>query len=249
MTEARKQKKILDVLAEGHPGLLLDIPSGAGPVRDGARALGFRVVEVDMFPGAGFEGLIADACAPLPFRDGAFGTVLCMEGIEHFENQTGFLRECARVLQPSGRLILTTPNILHLSARLSGFLTGQRLLKQGFINEVSTLRTRQADRIYHGHAFLIDIFRLRYMLRIVGFRMENIYATSLSRTSLLLSPLLPLIWLATRYAILSGSRRLRKHRRKAPPPELEQELERLACSPALLFSRGLIVVASRQTQS
>jgi len=244
--KARAHKKVLELLAEQPPGLLLDIPSGSGPVYAGAQALGYRVVGVDLFPTPGFQGVVADACAPLPFHGGCFETVLCMEGIEHFEDQTGFLRECARVLKPGGRLVLTTPNILHLGARLSAFLTGQRLLKQGFINEVSTLRSRDGARLYHGHAFLIDLFRLRYILRILGLRIEAVRSTRLSGTSVALSPLVPLIWVATRYALHSGTRRLERSRRPAPPPEVRKELARVALSPALLLSRGLIVVARRE---
>ena len=73
--------------------------------------------------------------------------VLSMEGIEHFENQTGFVRECARVLRPGGLLILSTPNVLTMSARASQFFTGSRILKHGPINEVSTLRGRHGRRV------------------------------------------------------------------------------------------------------
>jgi SAM-dependent methyltransferase len=238
---------VLRLLAAHPPGLLLDIPAGAGPVRDGARQLGYGVIEADLFPAPGFRGVAADACAPFPFADARFDALLCMEGIEHLENQAGFLRECARVLRPGGQLILTTPNVLHLGARLSAFFTGQRLLKQGFINEITTLRGRNGDHLYHGHAFLIDVFRLRYLLRIVGLQLDAVHATSLSSTSVLLSPLVPLIWCATRYALWSGRRRQQRKGRTPALPAVERELAHLAASPALLWSRGLIVTAHRDT--
>lgn len=246
MGSTRTHKKVVELLARHPPGLLLDFPSGAGPVRDGARALGYRVVEADLFPGPGFHGVVADACAPFPFRDEMFAVVLCMEGIEHFEHQAAFLRECARVLRPGGLLLLTTPNVLHLHARLSVLLTGQRLLRQGFINEVSTLRRRSGNRIYHGHAFLVDFFRLRYLVRTCGLRVEALHATRLSGTSVALAPLVLPIWVATRYALRSGARRAQQHSRPAPPAQLEAELRRFAVAPALLFGSGLIVVARRE---
>ena len=43
----------------------------------------------------------------------------------------GFLRNCARVIRPGGKIVLTTPNLMHLSARASSFLTGQRNLRRG----------------------------------------------------------------------------------------------------------------------
>ncbi len=246
MGAANMHKQVLRVLAEQPPGLLLDIPAGTGPVGARARALGHTVVEVDLFARAGFRGVIADACARLPFVDGGFDTVLSMEGIEHFENQTGFLRECARVLRPGGILVLTTPNVLHLSSRISGFLTGQRLMKQGFINEVTTLARREPPRIYHGHAYLIDAFRLRYILRVVGMQLDRLYRTNWSTGSFFLTPLVPLVWLATRYALWSGRRHRRRRRHTVAPPAVERDLARLAVSPALLLSRGLIAVAHKE---
>ena len=45
----------------------------------------------------------------LPFRDAAFRTVICSEGIEAVPPDPGPLREMVRVLAPGGVLILGTP--------------------------------------------------------------------------------------------------------------------------------------------
>jgi len=224
---------------------LLDIPSGGGPVVAGARADGYDVVEVDLFPRRGMRGVRADACAPLPFREGCFDVVLSMEGIEHFENQAAFVRECARVLRPGGWLVLTTPNVLNLSSRATHVLTGGKVLGQGFVNEVATLRAREKDRLYHGHAFLIDAFRLRYLLRINGLEWKELRGTTLSTTSLLLAPLIPLIHLATGVAMRGARARLAREGRPAPDVALERELAGLARSGALLFRKKLIVLAQK----
>jgi SAM-dependent methyltransferase len=236
---------VLGLLAGMPAGHLLDIPAGGEALRDGIERLGHRVTAVDLFVHPGFRGVLADACAPLPFRDAAFDTVVSVEGIEHFENQSAFLRECARVMRPGARLLLTTPNVLHLGARLSALLTGQRLLKQGFINEVTTLRARDGNRLYHGHAFLIDVFRLRYLLRVSGLEICALHRTHLSTTSIALAGLVPLLWLGARWALRSGRRRQRTRHRPAPPAEVEREIARLALSPAVLFGRGLVVVARK----
>src|SRR5688572_2504471 len=136
----RATEEVLSALALRPAGCLLDVPAGNSPVARGARALGWRVVGLDLFPPRGFAGVRGDACRSFPFRDRSFDALLSIEGIEHFENQAAFLRECARVLKPGGLLLLTTPNVMHLSARMSAFLTGQRHLRRGFVNEDQTLR-------------------------------------------------------------------------------------------------------------
>jgi SAM-dependent methyltransferase len=46
----------------------------------------------------------------LCFADATFDTVIAGEIIEHLEQPVLFLRNCRRLLKPSGRLVLTTPN-------------------------------------------------------------------------------------------------------------------------------------------
>ena len=239
----RATEEVLSALALRPAGCLLDVPAGNSPVARGARALGWRVVGLDLFPPPGFAGVRGDACRPFPFRDRSFDALLSIEGIEHFENQAAFLRECARVLKPGGLLVLTTPNVMHLSARMSAFLTGQRHLRRGFVNEDQTLRGRDGHRLYHGHAFLIDAFRLRYLMRIAGLRPECLLRGPLSPGSLALAPLAPVVWGATRLAC-AGGRRARNGQR-AMRAEVEREIRFLADSPRLLFSRKLILTALR----
>lgn len=49
----------------------------------------------------------------LPFRDGTFDRVTCLDVIEHLFDPKPLLREMGRVLAPRGQLILQTPNVRH----------------------------------------------------------------------------------------------------------------------------------------
>jgi 2-polyprenyl-3-methyl-5-hydroxy-6-metoxy-1,4-benzoquinol methylase len=49
---------------------------------------------------------------PLPLDDGAVEAILCFETLEHVPDPEAFLHELARVIQPGGEMILTTPNFL-----------------------------------------------------------------------------------------------------------------------------------------
>ncbi|NLE77233.1 MAG: class I SAM-dependent methyltransferase [Chloroflexi bacterium] len=60
-----------------------------------ARARGYRV----------WQG---DATA-MPFEDDRFGLVSVLDTVEHCEDDVAVLRECSRVLQPGGLLVLTAP--------------------------------------------------------------------------------------------------------------------------------------------
>ena len=46
----------------------------------------------------------------LPLADGCAGLVVSSQVVEHLWDQDQFVRECARVLRPGGRLVVTTPN-------------------------------------------------------------------------------------------------------------------------------------------
>ena len=46
----------------------------------------------------------------LPVRTGAADAVVSAQTVEHLWDQRRFVSECARVLRPGGRLVLTTPN-------------------------------------------------------------------------------------------------------------------------------------------
>jgi SAM-dependent methyltransferase len=245
----RLRGELRGLFAQMAPGRVLDVPAGDGDQSRALQRLGFAVVAIDLFPrsgpGAPSRMICADAARTLPLRSASFDYVLCREGIEHLEDQTGFLRECARVLVPGGTMVLTTPNVMHLAARISAALSGQRSLHRGLVNEVQTLRGRRDGRIYHGHAFLLDYFRARYMMRIAGFEHLEVFTDRLSPTSVALAPIAPTLWFAMKLAVALSARNSRKPGHKPPPRNVTSEIIHHVFSPALLFGRRMIIVARR----
>jgi len=237
------------LFADLSPGRILDVPAGGGLQTAALVNRGFEVCSVDLFPrhrpGPRQSWVCADANEPLPFRAGAFDYLLCREGIEHLEDQMGFLRECARVLKSGGRMILTTPNVMHLAARISQFLTGQRNLRRGLVNEVQTLRGRNGSRIYHGHAFLLDYYRARYMIRLAGFDALEVYTDHFSPTAIAAAPMVPFLWAAMKFSVAVSARNARKPGRKRPSEPVLREIIAHVLSPALLFGKRMIIVARR----
>lgn len=238
------------MLARLGPGRVLDIPAGEGAESGELRARGFEVVSADLFPPSDRERIhswvAADANAALPFRDGAFDCVLSREGIEHLEHQAGFVRECARVIRPGGAIVITTPSLMHLSARMSQFLTGQRSLRRGLANEVQTLRGGRPGRYYHGHIFLIDYFRLRYLMRLAGFDHIEIHTDRYSPTALALGWTVPLLYAATAWSVRIAARRsARRGGRNATPETVVREIRAHVFSSAALFGKRMIMFARK----
>jgi O-antigen biosynthesis protein len=60
----------------------------------------------------------------LPFEPGSFDAVLCGDVIEHLRDPQAFLERVRPLLQPEGRLALSTPNVANWAMRL-GLLFGR----------------------------------------------------------------------------------------------------------------------------
>lgn len=63
----------------------------------------------------------------LPYADGAFECVLCLDVLEHLpgDDQRRALAELHRVLAPGGELLVSVPNLAHLQSRVRFLLTGR----------------------------------------------------------------------------------------------------------------------------
>lgn len=55
---------------------------------------------------------VADANAPLPFDNGTFDALVCIDSMNHFPHRLSVLWEWRRVLRPGGRAIFTDPVVI-----------------------------------------------------------------------------------------------------------------------------------------
>jgi 2-polyprenyl-3-methyl-5-hydroxy-6-metoxy-1,4-benzoquinol methylase len=215
-------------------GRVLDMAAGSGAVARRLLELGFTVEACDLFPEQfGVPEVpvrFADLSERLPYDDGSFDVLSCLEGVEHLEDQFAFIRECWRVLRPAGRLLLSTPNILGLASRWRYFWTGFFPLATKPMNE-----HRKAP--IHDHIHLITYYELRYILRTTGFQVTGVTTDRIRKFGLLHAWAVPLVRLATRRAL----------RRETDPLQSQsnREIADHLLSSDLLFGRTLMVVAQR----
>jgi 2-polyprenyl-3-methyl-5-hydroxy-6-metoxy-1,4-benzoquinol methylase len=213
---------------------LLEVGAGTGALAARLRQLGFQVSACDLFPdqfqAADIPFTVADVSEALPYPDQRFEIITCLETIEHLEDQFRFARECARLLVPGGRLLITTPNILSLASRWQYFWTGFFPLAPRPMKEHSRAPV-------HDHIHLLTYYELRYILRAAGLLIEDAKTDRLRRHAAVHLWAWPKIWAETRLAL-----------RREPDPDqraANREIAAHMLSRALLLGRTLIMIARK----
>jgi len=148
---------------------ILDIPCGAGAFTYRLKNKQYKVYSGDIENFLQFDHenfVIADMNKSLPFDNGFFDAVVCIDGIEHLENPFGFIRECKRILRKGGAVIVSTPNINSMRSRWRFFLTGHHNKNKSPLNE------NDPTPLHHINMFSYP--RLRYVLHTNGFKITAI---------------------------------------------------------------------------
>jgi SAM-dependent methyltransferase len=107
---------------------VLEVASGSGgPARYLARATGCRVTGLDanengvatasrMAAESGdaerVQFRVSDATARLPFEEGTFDALICIDSMNHFPDRLAVFREWRRVLRAGGRALFTDPVVI-----------------------------------------------------------------------------------------------------------------------------------------
>ena len=120
----RRLSAIADEVVARAPARTLDLGCGEGVL---LRALAARLPEDSILvgmdvvrpaDGAQWHAVTGDIAGRLPFVDDSFDVVIAGEVIEHVPHPDLMLSEIRRVLAPSGRLVLSTPNIVGWANRI-----------------------------------------------------------------------------------------------------------------------------------
>jgi SAM-dependent methyltransferase len=111
--------KYADTLGAAKPGArVLDVGCGVGQVVKLLTAKGFEAHGVDVSrPNIERAGKITERCQlydgkKLPFASGFFASAGAFNVLEHVEAPEAFIEELVRVVEPGGRVVLSSPNFL-----------------------------------------------------------------------------------------------------------------------------------------
>lgn len=170
--------RILDPLPRGR---LLDVPAGEGALSKRLSEAGFLVQACDLYPEIfrvqDIEVRRGNLSEMLPYQDGDFQYVTCLEGLEHIENPHQAIREFARVLTLGGHLLVSVPNILNVEERVKWLLHGYTSHFKPISQEHLGMRREQwpeRDEVAL-HINPISFTELRYLLEKYGFELRGAY--------------------------------------------------------------------------
>ncbi|MDI6800646.1 MAG: methyltransferase domain-containing protein [Thermodesulfovibrionales bacterium] len=154
---------------------ILDLGAGKGHL---ARRVGEKLIELGLDPRQHliatdlFEDCFqateipfekADFNKELPFLSSSFDIIYSIEVVEHMRNPFEFINECHRLLKHGGKLIISTPNTIHLTSRIEYLLTGFHEL----FMPLSTM-PENAGRLCE-HIMPLHVAYYDYALRLAGF--------------------------------------------------------------------------------
>ena len=130
----------------------------------------------------GFNVIQGDLNRPLPFASEQFRCVFALSVLEHLLNGCAFMKECHRVLEPNGTLVLLTPNIstlftigLLLVGKMpssgphpdsNALLAGEELFK---VSSPDLVHDSESETPVHRHLVVFSFRVLRRYLRMLGF--------------------------------------------------------------------------------
>jgi SAM-dependent methyltransferase len=125
---AAEQAEIAEFLGIGKASHVLDVCCGSGgPSLALVQCTGCQLTGIDREEAgiaharaqASARGIadrstfeLVDCSRPLPFEDGSFDAVLCIDAVSHLPDRAGTLRDWARLLRNKGRIVFTDVTVI-----------------------------------------------------------------------------------------------------------------------------------------
>lgn len=196
---------VLQILRKAPRGKLLDVPAGEGALALQLQREGFEVFCCDLYPQIfklkNTEIKLGNLDKSLPYEDSSFDYIVCVEGLEHIENPANAIREFARLLRSSGRLIISVPNIMNIEERLKWLIYGYTSHFKPVSEEVIAGIKKEFAEMEEValHVNPIGYSELRYLLENNNFKISSVYRDKPKSHSWAYFPLIYLIRLINRF--------------------------------------------------
>jgi len=179
-----------------------------------------------------------------PIENDVADLVICSETIEHLPNQYLFFQEISRILKPSGKFILTTPNTSSLRSRFAYFVGESEHYNSPLPTEHNAF-TLFGDSTnnngYFAKIFISGILRLRLLAAINKLQINKIVKTQSSSTSRLLLIFYPIIYYFNR-------KTYKRHMQDMPEfKNTFREIFNISISKDVLLSKHLIVIFGKHS--
>lgn len=202
-----------DIFREAEPGVLLDVPAGHGALAYRLKGLGFDVYCCDLYPEifqlADVEIKAGNLDGSLPYDDGSFDHIVCIEGLEHVENPANAIREFSRLLRTGGMLVVSVPNIMNIEERMRWLFSGYT----SHFKPLSAEKLAATRENYPGmeeiglHVNPIGYSEVRFLLEKSGFTLEQTYVDKPKRNTW---PFLPIVVLIKLFSSFTPARKRRE---------------------------------------
>jgi 2-polyprenyl-3-methyl-5-hydroxy-6-metoxy-1,4-benzoquinol methylase len=241
LASAGVHDKVLEIALRLPGSIIFDAPTGHGALTNKLLKAGKFVtagdIDTDKFmldsKSNNLELLQLDLTDPaLPVDDAVFDTAICVEGVEHLENQWLLARNLYRILKPGGFLILTTPNIVNFRSRVRYFLEGRyEFFKRPLVCGVSN--THDLDTY---HIAPVSYFELQFILGKAGFSIKELHANKYSSKNAVSIALRPIFRMIYKYKDYRDKKRNRGD---------YAELYKTIMSDEIYYGETLIIVAEK----
>lgn len=194
------------IMKDAQRGKVLDVPAGGGALAARLKELGFEVSCCDLYPVIFKQPEVeirqGDLDGRLPYEDGSFEHIVCVEGLEHIENPSNAIREFARLLKTQGQLIVSVPNIMNIEERLKWLFNGYTSHFKPISQATAANWRKELDGMEELalHVNPIGYAEVRYLLEKNGFELQQAYFDKPKNNTWLFYPVAGVIKLAAMFS-------------------------------------------------
>lgn len=157
---------MLHAMAAGGPlGDLLDVGCGTGEILahlGNGRSVGMDIAReaLGYSRRRGVRRLVLADSRRLPWRPGSFDTILCLDHLEHVEDDVEALRGLAALLRPGGRVLVSVPAHRYLWTMRDDVLHHYRRYSLRELQARAAAAGLEACRITHSNMLLFPVLAL-----------------------------------------------------------------------------------------